>query len=192
MASVSKTDYKPRLEALYNEVVVPEIKKKFSLQNRWQVPRLMKIVVNMGVGQGKEDIKYFDQMKEDLGVITGQAPAVRRAKKSISTFKLRQGQPIGLCVTLRRQRMWEFLDRLHVMALPRIRDFRGLPLNAFDGQANYNMGVREHHIFPEVNLEKSPKAHGMNISFVTTGADRAHVRTMLELLGLPFRKDVKK
>ncbi|MBI4668444.1 MAG: 50S ribosomal protein L5 [Elusimicrobia bacterium] len=185
-------DYIPRLKALYKAVAVEEIKKRFNLSNPWQAPRLQKIVINMGVGQGKEDVKYFDQIKEDLAQLAGQAPAVRRAKKSIAGFKIRQGQPIGLTVTLRGSRMWEFLDRMTTIALARIRDFRGLDPRAFDKQANYNLGIREHHIFPEVNLERSPRAHGMNITIVTSSKDWAQVQATLELLGLPFRKAGKK
>lgn len=186
-----RSSYKPRLQALYREVVIPEVMQKFSITNHWMVPRLTKIVVNAGVGQGKEDIKYFDQMKQDLSMITGQMPAICRAKKSIAGFKLRKGDPIGLRVTLRRARMWEFIDRLTGIALPRIRDFRGLSLNAFDGRANYNIGLKEHHIFPEINLEKSPRAHGLNISIVTSGKDREQVKMVLQLLGLPFERTKK-
>lgn len=178
----------PRLKTLYDDVILAELKKRFGLDNSWALPRLEKIVVNMGVGQGKEDIKYFDQMKEDLSLLTGQAPAVRRAKKSIASFKTRQGQPIGLKVTLRSHRAWEFLDRLIAVALPRIRDFRGLDPNAFDGDGNYNLGLREHHIFPEVNSIKSPRTHGMNITFVTTARDKEKSKAILEMLGFPFRK----
>ncbi|MEK7287257.1 MAG: 50S ribosomal protein L5 [Elusimicrobiota bacterium] len=184
-------DYTPRLKALYKGVVVEEVKKRFFLENIWQVPRLRKIVVNMGVGQGKEDVKYFDQMKEDLSFLTGQTPCVRRAKKSIATFKIRQGQAIGLKVTLRASRMWEFLDRLTNICLPRIRDFRGLATEAFDAQGNYNLGLKEHHIFPEVSLERSARAHGMNVTIVTSSTSAAHVLSVLELLGMPFRKSTK-
>ncbi|MBI4064052.1 MAG: 50S ribosomal protein L5 [Elusimicrobia bacterium] len=181
-------DYTPRLKALYRQVVVEEVKKRHNLKNPLQVPRLQKIVVNMGVGQGKEDVKYFDRIKEDLALITGQAPDVRRAKKSIAGFKIRQGNPIGARVTLRGNRMWEFLDRLTSVALARIRDFRGLREDAFDEHGNYNLGLKEHHIFPEVDLEQSPRAHGMNITIATTGRDKPLNQTTLELLGLPFRK----
>lgn len=185
-----KETYVPRLKALCHEVVVAEMKKRLGVENPWALPRLSKAVVNMGVGEGKEDVKYFDQIKEDLSLITGQAPEVRRAKKSIAGFKIRQGQAIGLRCTLRGARMWEFLDRLVSVALPRIRDFRGLEPNAFDGDGNFNLGLREHHIFPEVNVMKSPKAHGLNITFVTTGRDKEQSKLFLELLGFPFRKAV--
>lgn len=191
VAAAADKNYTPRLKALYHGVVVEEIRKKFSLSNVWKVPRLEKIVVNMGVGQGKEDVKYFDQMKDDLSRLTGQLPEVRRVKKSIATFKIRQGQPIGLRVTLRQTRMWEFLDRLTNVALPRIRDFRGLNTDAFDGLGNYNLGLREHHIFPEVSLERSPRAHGMNVTIVTSSTNTEHVRTLLELLGFPLRKTAR-
>lgn len=180
--------YRPRLKALYGQVITPELQKRFDVKNPWAVPRLSKIVVNMGVGQGKEDMKYFDQVKEDLSSLTGQMAETRRAKKSIAGFKLRQGQPIGLKVTLRGDRMWEFLDRLASMALPRIRDFRGLDTRGFDSHGHYNLGLREHHIFPEVSLDKTPKGHGLNVTFVITKADKARAQATLELLGLPFRK----
>lgn len=178
----------PRLLGHYRQAVVPEIMKRFDLKNSWQVPRLLKIVVNMGVGQGKEDAKYFEQMKEDVTKITAQAPLVCRAKKSIAGFKIRKGQPIGLKVTLRRARMWEFLDRLNSITLPRIRDFRGLEPNAFDNGGNYNLGLSEHHIFTEIDLEKSPRAHGMNITFGLTKSPKEQSKATLELLGLPFKK----
>lgn len=181
----------PRLRGHYREVVVPEVMKRFSLENIWQVPRLNKIVVNMGVGQGKEDAKYFDQMKEDMTKIVGQSPLVCRAKKSIAGFKIRKGQPIGLKVTLRHARMWEFLDRLNSIALPRIRDFRGLDNNAFDSNGSYNLGLTEHHIFIEIDLEKSPKAHGMNISFVMSRSPKEQTQATLQLLGMPFKKPVQ-
>ncbi|MBI4368823.1 MAG: 50S ribosomal protein L5 [Elusimicrobia bacterium] len=189
MASETATpNFVPRLKALYKAVVTQEVMRRHGLKNIWEVPRLQKIVVNMGVSQGKDDVKFFDQMKEDLSFITGQAPDVRRAKKSIAGFKIRQGQPIGLMVTLRREKMWEFLDRLLAISLARIRDFRGLEPRGFDRDGNYNLGLREHHIFPEVSLERSPKAHGLNITVTTTSRNPEQVKTVLELLGFPFRK----
>ncbi len=190
MSPAQEKTYTPRLKTRYAEVIVVEMGKRLGVDNPWALPRLAKIVLNMGVGQGKEDIKYFDQMKEDLSLLTGQASETRRAKKSIAGFKIRKGQAIGLRCTLRGVRMWEFLDRLISIALPRIRDFRGLEPNAFDGDGNYNLGLREHHIFPEINVMKSPKAHGINITFVTTGRDKEQSRLLLELLGFPFRKIV--
>src|SRR5436309_7048997 len=152
----------PRLKAAYEATVVPEMVKRFNLKNPMQVPRLVKVVINMGVNDAKEDIKSMDIATSELGVITGQKPQVRRAKKSISNFKLRQGMPIGLRVTLRGVRMLEFLDRFINTAIPRIRDFRGLDPRAFDGRGNYNLGLTEQHIFPELELDKSPKIRGLN------------------------------
>lgn len=183
--------YQPRLKVIYRERLIGDLVKKLALTNVWQAPRLTKMVVNMGVGQGKDDMKYFDQLKEDLSFICAQLPAIRRAKKSIAGFKLRQGQPIGLMITLRRDRMWEFLDRLVSIALPRIRDFRGLDPKGFDHDGNYNFGLRDHHIFPEINLEKSLKSHGMNITFVIETKEPKTSQTLLEFLGLPFRKPVR-
>jgi large subunit ribosomal protein L5 len=142
----------------------------------------------MGLGEGKADVKSVDHLREDLYAIAGQAPVACRAKKSIAGFKIRKGQNIGLKVTLRRARMWEFLDRLTSVALPRIRDFRGLDPKAFDANGSYNLGLREHHIFPEVNLEKSPRSHGLNVTFGLTRALPVRAQAVLELLGLPFRK----
>src|SRR4051812_19219223 len=166
----------PRMKATYLETVVPEMIKRFGLKNPMEVPRLVKVVVNMGVNDAKEDIKSMDAASSELASITGQKPQVRRAKKSISNFKLRQGMPIALRVTLRGARMYEFLDRFINTAIPRIRDFRGLDPRAFDGQGNYNLGLNEQHIFPEVDLEKSPKLRGFNVTIVTTAGDDAKAR----------------
>src|SRR4051812_43983968 len=177
----------PRMRAAYQEAVVPEMLKRFSLKNPMEVPRLVKVVVNMGVNDAKEDIKSIDSASAELGAITGQKPQVRRAKKSISNFKLRAGMPIGLRVTLRGTRMYEFLDRFINTAIPRIRDFRGLDPRAFDGRGNYNLGLTEQHIFPEVDLEKSPKLRGFNVTIVTTAGDDAKARELLSLFGMPFK-----
>jgi large subunit ribosomal protein L5 len=185
----------PRLKASYQTVVVPEMVKRLGLKNPMQVPRLVKVVVNMGVNDAKEDIKSMDQAAIELGAITGQKPQVRRAKKSISNFKLRQGMPIGLRVTMRGVRMYEFLDRFINTAIPRIRDFRGLDPKAFDGRGNYNLGLTEQHIFPEVEMDKSPKIRGFNVTIVTTAGQDAPARELLSLFGMPFKsadKDVKK
>src|SRR5262249_12355089 len=147
----------------------------------------VKVIVNMGVNDAKEDIKSMDSASAELAAITGQKPQVRRAKKSISNFKLRQGMPIALRVTLRGARRYEFLDRFISTAIPRIRDFRGLNPRAFDGRGNYNLGLTEQHIFPEVNLEKSPKLRGFNVTIVTTAADDAQARELLALFGMPFK-----
>ena len=185
----------PRMKAAYQSAVVPEMVKRFALKNPMQVPRLVKVIVNMGVNDAKEDIKSMDVASAELALITGQKPQVRRAKKSISNFKLRQGMPIGLRVTLRGTRMFEFLDRFINTAIPRIRDFRGLDPRAFDGRGNYNLGLTEQHIFPEVNLDKSPKLRGFNVTIVTTASEDAQARELLSLFGMPFKspeKEVKK
>lgn len=179
----------PRLMGVYRQVVVPEIMKRLSLKNHMQAPRLKKIVVNMGVSEARENIKAIDAAAEDMAAITGQRAEVRRAKKSISNFKLRMGMPIGLRVTLHGARMYEFLDRLVNIAMPRLRDFQGLNVNSgFDGRGNYNLGLNDHFIFPEINLEKSEKARGMNITIVTTAKDDNATREFLLLMGMPIKK----
>jgi large subunit ribosomal protein L5 len=171
----------------YQGVVIPGMVKSFGLKNPFQVHRLVKIVVNMGVNEAKEDIKTLDQAALELAAITGQKPQIRRAKKSISNFKLRQGMPIGLRVTLRGARMYEFLDRFINASVPRIRDFRGLDSRAFDGRGNYNLGLTEQHIFPEVELDKSPKVRGLNITIVTTAGNDEKARQLLTLFGMPLK-----
>ena len=184
---MTKKTYTPRLKERYRNVVIPGMIKRFGLQNPFQVPRIEKLVVNMGVNDAKEDIKALDVATAELSAIVGQKPQVRRAKKSISNFKLRQGMPIGLKVTLRGMRMYEFMDRLINASVPRIRDFRGLDPRAFDGRGNYNMGLNEQHIFPEVNLDKSPKVRGLNITFVTNAGNDERARELLTLFGVPFK-----
>lgn len=179
----------PRLRDRYQKIVIPEMMKRFGLKNPFQVPRLVKIIVNMGVNEAKEDIKALDQATAELSAVVGQRPQVRRAKKSISNFKLRAGMPIGLRVTLRGVRMYEFLDRLINASVPRIRDFRGLDPRAFDGRGNYNLGLTEQHIFPEVNLDKSPKVRGLNITFVTSAGTDERARNLLALFGVPFKNN---
>ena len=181
----------PRFKTLYLEQIVPAFLKELGKTNTLAVPRFEKIVVNMGVSEAKENIQALDQARDELAMITGQLPQVRRAKKSISNFKLREGMPIGLRVTLRGDRMWEFLDRLISTAVPRIRDFRGLEPRGFDGRGNYNLGIKEHHIFPEVNLERSPKARGLNITFVTSAANDQDGFELLDRMGMPFKKPGK-
>ncbi|HRY29524.1 MAG TPA: 50S ribosomal protein L5 [Elusimicrobiota bacterium] len=184
--------YVPRLRTAYFQAVVPELMKRLSLTNPFQVPRLKKVVINMGVSDARENVKSIDVAADDLGVITGQKPEVRRAKKSISNFKLRQGMPIGVRVTLRGARMWEFFDRLVNIAMPRLRDFQGLnPHKGFDGRGNYNLGLNEQYVFPEINLDKSDKARGMNITVVTSADKDASARELLTLLGMPFKRDSK-
>jgi len=180
--------YVPRLKELYLKYVVPEFIKKFKYKNIHQVPKLEKVVVNMSVNEAKENIKALDIAMEELAMITGQKPKVCRAKKSISNFKLKKGMPIGLKVTLRGDRMYEFIDRLIYIALPKIRDFRGVSPHGFDGKGNYNLGITEQYIFPEVNIEKSDRARGMNITIVTSAKTDEEAKELLSLLGFPFRK----
>src|SRR5258706_2183412 len=184
---MNKKTYSPRLKEHYQTVVIPGMIERFGLKNPFEVPRITKLVVNMGVNEAKEDIKALDLATAELTAIVGQKPQVRRAKKSISNFKLREGMPIGLKVTLRGVRMYEFLDRLINASVPRIRDFRGLEPRAFDGRGNYNMGLNEQFIFPEVNLEKSPKQRGLNITFVTNAGSDDRARELLTLFGVPFK-----
>lgn len=179
--------YKARIKELYFTKVLPQLMKELNLKSPMQAPKLTKIVINIGVTEAKENIQALDIAKEDLTLITGQCPQVRRAKKSISNFKLREGMPIGVRVTLRGTRMYEFMDRFITLAVPRIRDFQGFDPK-FDGRGNLNLGLKEHHIFPEINMERSPKAHGMNITFVTTAGDNEKGKMLLEELGLPFKK----
>ncbi len=181
-------DYKPRMRELYVKTVVPAMMKELSLKSPMAVPKITKIVINIGVSEAKENIQALDLAKEDLTLISGQAPQVRRAKKSISNFKLREGMPIAVRVTLRGLRMFEFMDRFISLAVPRIRDFQGVDPRYFDGRGNLNIGLKEHHIFPEVNQEKSPKARGMNITFVTTAGDNDKAKALFEHFGMPFKK----
>ena len=178
----------PRMKVAYLKEIVPSFMSDSGKTNVHAVPRLTKIVVNMGVSEARENIQALDSAREELAVITGQLPQVRRAKKSISNFKLREGMPIGLRVTLRGDRMWEFFDRLVSVAVPRIRDFRGLEPRGFDGRGNFNLGLKEHHIFPEINMEKSAKARGMNITFVTSAGNDKDGFELLEKMGMPFKK----
>jgi len=182
----------PRLKKFYKEKVVPALLESLGLENPMQAPRIVKIVINVGVSDAKDNIQNLDTAREEIMAVTGQLPQVRRAKKSISNFKLRQGMPIGLRVTLRSDRMYEFFDRLVSVTIPRIRDFRGLEPNGFDGHGNYNLGLREQHVFSEISMEKSPRARGMNITFVTTaGTDTAGLELLVKL-GMPFKKRAEK
>ncbi len=178
----------PRLKKLYHEVIVPEMMKKFNYKNVMQVPKLVKIVVNMGVGQATQDPKLLEMAMKELAKITGQQPVIRRAKKSISNFKLRAGMAIGCKVTLRRERMYEFLDRLINAAIPRVRDFRGLSDKSFDGRGNYTLGIKEHVIFPEINVDEVERIFGMDITIVTTAKTDEEAYELLRLFGMPFRK----
>jgi large subunit ribosomal protein L5 len=178
----------PRLKDQYNADVVPALKEELGLDNVMQVPRFQKIVVNMGVGDASQDAKLIDGAVEDLRIITGQQPRVNRARRSVSNFKIREGMPIGASVTLRGTRMWEFLDRLIALAIPRIRDFRGLSPKGFDGRGNYSFGVTEQLIFPEINYDNVVKVRGMDITIVTTAMNDEQGAALLSAFGFPFRR----
>ncbi len=178
----------PRLKDQYNDEVRDKIQEDLDLGNIMQVPRLSKIVVNMGAGDAAADSKLINGVVEDLRIITGQQPKVNRARKSVSNFKIREGQPIGASVTLRGDRMWEFLDRLIALAIPRIRDFRGLSPKGFDGRGNYSFGVTEQLIFPEIDYDKVMKVRGLDVTLVTTAETDDQGRALLEAFGFPFRR----
>ena len=178
----------PRLKERYNTEIAAKLKEDLELDNAMQVPRLLKIVVNMGVGDAAQDAKLMDGAVEDLRVITGQQPKVTMARKSISNFKLREGVPVGASVTLRGDRMWEFFDRLVAAAIPRIRDFRGLSPKGFDGRGNYNLGIKEQIIFPEIDIDKINKIMGLEITFVTSANTDEECLALLKEFGIPFKK----
>lgn len=178
----------PRLQQKYRKEVVPQLMKEFTFSNQLEVPRLMKITLNMGLGDAVQNPKIIEAAVEEMSSLAGQRPVVTRAKKSIATFKLRQGMPIGVAVTLRRTRMWEFVDRLFTLALPRVRDFRGVSTRAFDGRGNYTLGIKEQIIFPEINYDKIDKIKGLSVTFGTTARTDEHGRALLTALGMPFRK----
>ena len=180
--------YVPRLLKKYREVVVPAMQKKFSYSSPMQVPRIEKIVVNMGVGEATRNIKILDEAVEEMQIITGQKPKITRAAVSVSQFKVRQGMPVGCCVTLRRRRMYDFLDRLINVAIPRVRDFRGLPESAFDGRGNHSLGIREQLIFMEIDYNKVTETRGMNVTTVTTAKTDEECKELLRLFGMPFRR----
>ncbi|MEQ3363127.1 50S ribosomal protein L5 [Raoultibacter massiliensis] len=177
----------PRLKEQYNTEIVPALEKELGVDNVNKVPRLEKIVVNMGVGAASNDSKLLDAAMADLRTITGQQPAITRAKKSIAGFHVREGQPIGCKVTLRGDRMWEFLDRLLATALPRVRDFRGIPTTSFDGRGNYTLGITEQLIFSEIEYDKVDRTRGMDITFVTTAEDNESAFALFKALGFPFK-----
>lgn len=177
-----------RLVELYKKKMIPQLMERLKYENIMEVPKIDKIVINMGVSTAKEDIKVLDEAVGELAAITGQKPIVTRAKKSISNFKLRKGMPIGCKVTLHGAMMYEFLDRLINMALPRVRDFRGVSRDGFDGQGNYNLGIQEQTIFPEINIDKVGKIKGLNVSIVTTAKNKDEAYELLNLFGMPFRK----
>jgi len=176
-----------RLKELYDKEIRPRLMKEREYANVMAVPRLQKVSVNMGVGDATQNIKLLDTAVDELGRITGQRPATRRARKSIAAFKLREGMPIGATVTLRGRRMYEFVDRLFNVALPRVRDFRGVPLNAFDGRGNYTLGLKDQIIFHEIDYSKVEKLRGMNVTFVTTASADEESKLLLKYLGMPFR-----
>ncbi|MCP4648944.1 MAG: 50S ribosomal protein L5 [PVC group bacterium] len=177
----------PRLLEEYRNKIVAEIMQKFNLKSPMQVPRLEKIVINMGIGKAHEDIKILEAAMKDLGTITGQKPVITRARKAIANFKLRQGVPVGCKVTLRKQRMYEFLDRLVNTALPRIRDFRGVSGTSFDKAGNYTLGITEQAIFPEIDIDKVQHVQGMDIVIVISSKDKEQAKELLRLFGMPFR-----
>jgi len=178
----------PRLQERYRNEIVPKLREEFGYGNPHQVPSVDKVVVNVGLGEATQNSKLLDKASEELAVITGQKASIRRAKKSVSNFRLREGQAIGATVTLRGPRMWEFLDRLLNVAMPRVRDFGGVSPKAFDGRGNYTLGVRDQTIFPEVEYDKVERVTGMNVTMVTTAGTDAEGKALLTHLGVPFRK----
>jgi large subunit ribosomal protein L5 len=176
-----------RLKDRYDEEIAPALKERFGIENPMRIPRLEKIVVNMGVGEASQNSRALDGAMEDLAKITGQKAQMRRARKSIAGFKIREGMPVGARVTLRGERMWEFLDRLVSVALPRVRDFRGINPNSFDGHGNYTLGLREQLIFPEISYDAIDASRGLDVALVTTTESDEEARELLRLLGMPFR-----
>lgn len=177
-----------RLREKYHKEVVPALMKRFGYKNPMQVPRLDKVVINMGVGQGAQDVKIVEQAAQELGIITGQKPVITRSKKAISNFKIREGQPIGVKVTLRKARMYEFLDRLMNVAMPRIRDFRGVDPRGFDQGGNFAFGLTEQLIFPEIEYDKVHRTQGMDVIVCTTAGSRDEAKELLKVLGMPFKE----
>ena len=186
---MTETKITPRFKTKYAEVVVPALQEEFKYENVMQTPKIVKVVVNMGVGEAATDAKAIDGAVNDLRTITGQQPLVTHARKSIATFKLRQGMPIGAKVTLRGDRMWEFLDRLIAVAIPRIRDFRGISAKSFDGRGNFSMGVTEQLIFPEIDFDKMDHTRGMDITIVTTANTNEEGKALLDAFHFPFKQD---
>lgn len=179
---------KPRLRVKYETEVVPALQEEFKYGNPMQIPRIVKVVVNMGLGEAVQNPKIIDSAQAELTALVGQKTMVTRARNSIAGFKLREGMPIGCMSTLRRERMWEFLDRLMNIALPRVRDFRGVSAKAFDGKGNYSLGIREHIIFPEIDYDKVDKIKGLNVAIVTTARTDEEGRALLKALGMPFKQ----
>ena len=187
-AATNGAGYEPRMQKLYREKVVPQLREEFGYTNALTVPRLDKIVLNMGVGEAVGDSKKVQSAAEDLGKIAGQKPVITKARTSIATFKLREGMPIGAKVTLRKARMFEFLDRLVTVALPRVRDFRGLNAKSFDGRGNFALGIKEHIIFPEINYDQVDQIWGMDVIVCTTARKDEEAAALLRLLNFPFRQ----
>lgn len=184
--------YTPRLKTRYTETVVPALKEQFGYKNPHQIPKLLKITVNRGVGEASTNKKLLDDAVQELRTITGQQPVIVQAKKSVSNFKLRQGSPVGTFVTLRGERMYEFMDRLVTLALPRVRDFRGIPDKSFDGRGNYSLGIKEQIIYPEINIDEVSTISGMDLTFVTSAKNDEEALALLRGLGMPFvRRDDK-
>lgn len=181
------SEYEPRLRKKYKEEIIPQLMKDFSFRNVMQVPKLKRVIVNMGLGEAVQNAKLIESAVEELKAITGRKPIVTRAKKSIASFKLREGMPIGAMVTLRGEQMYDFVDRLVSIALPRTRDFKGISPKAFDGRGNYTLGIREQIVFPEINYDKIDRIKGMNVTFVTTAETDEQGRALLKSLGMPFR-----
>lgn len=182
----SREQYVSRLKKRYDDEVVPKLMKEFGIENKMAVPRLDRVSVNMGLGEATQNIKILDDAVLELAALVGQKPTVTRSQKSIAAFKVREGMPIGCRVTLRGSRMWDFLDRLMAIALPRVRDFRGIPSKSFDGRGNYTLGIKDHLIFPEVDFNKVDKSKGMNITIVTTAGNDERALYLLKELGMPF------
>ena len=181
------SEYEPRLRKKYKDEIVPQLMKDFSFKNIMQVPKLERIVVNMGLGEAVQNAKLVESAVEELTAITGRKPVITRAKKSIASFKLREGMPIGVMVTLRGEQMYDFLDRLVSIALPRTRDFKGISPKSFDGRGNFTLGIREQIVFPEINYDKIDRIKGMNVTLVTTAKTDEQGRALLKSLGMPFR-----
>ncbi|MCA9380020.1 50S ribosomal protein L5 [Candidatus Dojkabacteria bacterium] len=179
---------KPRLKIKYEKEVLPELQKSLGIKNKMAVPNLTKIIINSGIGEAKTDNTAIEEMVRDIALISGQKPMITKTKKAISNFKIRKGMDIGVKVTLRKDMMWYFLDRLVSVALPRVKDFRGIPVNAFDGQGNYALGLKEHTIFPEVDATKVSKIRGLQVIICTSADNNEQAKSLLSLLGMPFQK----
>jgi large subunit ribosomal protein L5 len=187
--ALAEAKIQPRMKARYDKEIAPQLREQFGYKSPMQTPKLLKITVNMGVGDAKQDTNLLTAASEQLQTLTGQKPSVRRARKSIANFKLREEMPVGVAVTLRQARMWEFFDRLTSIAIPRIRDFRGLNPKSFDGRGNYNMGVREQIIFPEIDYDTVDQVRGLDINITTTATTDEEAFALLSALGMPFRRD---